>query len=261
MTVSNDLTGNDGMYMYCVVEGAAEDLYLTGINEEKVIPLVYREITAVAHRCKLNPYCSGEDEVVKGWVKDHHRVVEEYWMRYGNVMPFTFNTIIKSAESEAPEDLLLKWLEDNYRYIQGKLRFVEGCGEYGVQVVMDTKKAAEKLMDSNEEIELLREELSKSTKGKGFLIKEKINARLKALIEAEADKVFGECHSSIVGMVKKVSVEKTRKQERNKILLLNLNCLADENQCARLGMFLDRVNGVPYLEVIFSGPWPPYSFM
>ncbi|MFZ5647372.1 MAG: GvpL/GvpF family gas vesicle protein [Bacillota bacterium] len=259
--MNSDLEEKNCRYMYCVVKGNAEELGLRGIDNENVFTLSYGEVTVVTHRCMAEPYYSGDDEVVKGWVKDHHRIVEEYWLKYGNVVPFTFNTIIKGDGGVAPEELLFKWLVENYEYIQGRLTLVEGCKEYGVQIIMDSKKAAEMMVDSDEEIVRLREELDSATPGKGFLIKEKINARLKRLVEKEADNVFRSSYSSIEKIVKRVCMEKIKKVDRQKVMLLNVNCLANEEQCAELGWFLERINGNPHLEVIFSGPWPPYSFM
>lgn len=257
----NEVSDKNCIYMYCVVKDRAGDLHLPGIDNEKVVTLDCGNFTIVAHYCRAEPYYSGDDEVVKRWVKEHHGIVEGYWLRYGNVAPFTFNTIIKGDRGIAPEDLLFKWLEENHEYIQGRLNIVEGGKEYGVQVIMDSKKAAEKLVDTDEEIARLREELAVATPGKGFLIKEKINVRLKRLVEKEADNVFRSSYSSIEKIVKRICMEKTKKMGRQKVMLLNVNCLANEEQCAELGRFLEMLSRNPHLEVIFTGPWPPYSFM
>ncbi|MFZ5652203.1 MAG: GvpL/GvpF family gas vesicle protein [Bacillota bacterium] len=88
-----------------------------------------------------------------------------------------------------------------------------------------------------------------------------MHARLKRLVEKEADNVFRSSYSSIEKIVKRVCMEKIKKVDRQKVMLLNVNCLANEEQCAELGWFLERINENPHLEAIFSGPWPPYSFM
>lgn len=257
----NEAPEKNCIYMYCVVKDRAGDLYLRGIDNEEVVALDQGDFTIVAHYCRAEPYYSGDDEVVKRWVGEHHGVVEGYWLRYGNVAPFTFNTIIKGGRGIASEDLLVKWLEENHEYIQARLNMVEGSKEYGVQVIMDSKKAAEKLIETDEEIARLREELAGASPGKGFLIKEKINGRLKQLVEKEADNLFRSSYSSIESIVKRICIEKIRKVGRQKVMLLNVNCLANEEQCAELGRFLEKLSRSHYLEVLFTGPWPPYSFM
>ncbi|MFZ5645045.1 MAG: GvpL/GvpF family gas vesicle protein [Bacillota bacterium] len=256
----SDISEKSGRYLYCVINGEVDGLGLLGIDSEKVYTLSFKGLTVVVHNCDPQPYYSGDNDMVAAWVEAHHKVVEGYWLKYGNVVPFTFNTIIKSDDCP-PEELLFKWLEDNCHYILGKLRIIEGCKEYGVQVVMDSKKAAEALADSNSEIVGLRKELARSPAGKAFLIKEKINSRLKKLVEEEADRLFRESYSSIERSVERVQVEKIKKMDRSRIMLLNVSCLADERQCGVLGAVLERINCIPFLEVIFSGPWPAYSFM
>jgi len=188
--MKSDLPAKGGRYLYCVIKGEAEDLNLSGIDNQVVSTLVYKGLTVVAHRCEPEPYFSKDSEVVTKWLAQQHKIVEEYWLRYNDVMPFTFNTIIKSDAGGAPEDLLFRWLEDNYGYIQNKLSSIEGRKEYGVQVIMDSKKAAEVLVNSDEEVVRLKVDLDRSAAGKAFLIKEKINTRLKVLIAAEADNML-----------------------------------------------------------------------
>jgi len=56
-------------------------------------------------------------------------------------------------------------------------------------------------------------------------------------------------------------VEKTKKTEKDKVMLINLSCLVAKEKVDSLGEELEKINNMEGFTVRFTGPWPPYSFV
>ena len=56
-------------------------------------------------------------------------------------------------------------------------------------------------------------------------------------------------------------LEKTKKLNRDRVMLLNFSCLVVSEKVDSLGKELEKINNMDGFSVHFSGPWPPYSFV
>jgi hypothetical protein len=56
-------------------------------------------------------------------------------------------------------------------------------------------------------------------------------------------------------------VEKTKKMDEEKQMLVNLSCLVDMERYKALGEELEKIEQMDGFSVRFTGPWPPYSFV
>jgi hypothetical protein len=254
----------EGRYLYCVFE--VSDVLLqsnaAGIDEEPVYAVSYRDIAALVHNCKLEAYSSSEEKQAIEWVLCHEKVVEAAMSYYTNVLPFAFNTIIKGKPGEeAAVDSLLHWLDINYNRLKNKLETIRGKKEYIVKAFLDCRLVAVELMNTHPELKALQEQVDASSKGKAFLLKGKIEPLLKQKMAGYADKVFHDLYTSITAILVEYKVEKIKPVEKEQLMLLNLSCLADTNECEQLGRVLDEFDDKLGITISFSGPWPPYSFV
>jgi len=83
-------------------------------------------ISAIVHNSPLEPYKSDDDETVKIWVKTHQQVLDIAAERFGNIMPFGFDTIITPKDNATAKDALKKWLSDEHEEIMRKMDRIKG---------------------------------------------------------------------------------------------------------------------------------------
>jgi len=61
--------------------------------------------------------------------------------------------------------------------------------------------------------------------------------------------------------VDEIQVEKTKKAEDERQMLMNLSCLLPKEVSRRLGDVLEKISNTEGYSVRFTGPWPAYSFV
>lgn len=252
----------EGRYIYCIVENSKEeDLGNIGLGGSKVYTIPYQDISAVVHNCPAKPYESEDNEVLKAWVIAHEKVVERAWEKLGTVLPLGFDIIIKADEEKYPEEIVKDWLRGDYQNLKDKLDKVKGKAEYGVQISWDTKVISHVLIEKDEELNKLSEEIKSKPKGAAYMYKQKLEKLLRGRLEREAERYFKEFYGRIKECTDEIRMEKLKKEEEPRQMLMNVSCLADKKDVKALGDELDKINNGEGIFVRFTGPWPPYSFV
>lgn len=252
----------EALYLYCVGDSAIEvSLGNIGIEQNMVYSILYRDISAVVHKCLPEPYQSNEEETVKEWILAHQRVVDVAWKKFGTVLPSGFDTIIKGNETVSAEENLKKWLEENYEKLKDNLERVEGKAEVGVQIFLDRKVVAHAILETSEEIKGLNKEMKEKSPGMAYFYKQKIQRVLKRELEGKADEYFRDFYGRITKYTNDVRVEKTKKTESDEQMIMNLSLLIQKDKIKLLGEELVIIKEVKGVEARFTGPWPPYSFV
>ena len=133
-----------GTYLYCIVEGNAnEDFGNIGIENSRVYTIFFKDVSAVVHSCKAEPYNSKDDVIVKGWILAHQNVVDKAMEKYGTVIPLGFDTIVKGDEKALKE-----WIEEDYGNMKNKFEKIRGKKEYSVQIFIYEKIISNKKISS-----------------------------------------------------------------------------------------------------------------
>jgi hypothetical protein len=255
---------NRGRYIYGVAVGEKPiGLGPIGIEGNEVCTIPYGGFCAIVHSCPAEPYQSGDEETVKRWVKTHQSVLDEAKKALGIVIPMSFDTILHSRDDAVSPDRVVKdWLKGDHDRFQAVMKRIKGRDEYGVQIFYDPRVIAKQISEENQEIQKIKEEMASKSQGTAYLYKQKVEKAVKAEIERLASDWFKDFYGRIKGHCDDVVVEKTRKADRNKVMLLNLSCLVARESVDNLGEELEKINTcMPGFSVHFSGPWPPYSFV
>lgn len=254
---------NKGRYIYGVAAGAmAVSLGAVGIEGNEVYTIPGGGFCAVVHRCPAVPYQSGDGETVKRWVRMHQGVLDEAGKALGTVIPMGFDTILQSKEDAiSPDRVVTDWLNGDRDRFQTVMERIEGRNEYGVQISYDPRVVAQQISEQNQEIRQLGEEMASKSPGTAYLYRQKVERAVKAEIERLAGAWFTDFYSKIKAHCDDIVVEKTRKAEGNKVMLLNLSCLTARHRVDSLGEELEKINDTNGFSVHFSGPWSPYSFV
>ena len=253
---------NEARYLYCIADGNEKiTLGNIGIEGSEVYTIPYQDICAIVHNCPAEPYKSEDEEKVKSWATAHERTIEAAWEKFGTVLPLGFDTIIKGEEGIAPEENMKRWVKDDYKNLKEKINRLKGKAEYGVQISWDPKVIGEKLIENNPEIKKLNEEIKSKSKGLAYMYKQKLENLLKKEMEIESERYFKDFYERIKRCVDEIKVEKTKKSEEKKQMLVNFSCLLPREKSKVLGDELEKINNMEGFFVRFTGPWPAYSFV
>jgi len=254
---------NRGRYIYGVAAGVkAVSLGPIGIEGNEVYTIPCGGFCAVVHSCPAEPYQSGDEETVKKWVRTHQGVLDEAKKALGTVIPMGFDTILQSKDEVISHDQVVKdWLKGDSERLQSVLEKIKGRDEYGVQIFYAPGLVVKQISDESQEIRKIREEMASKSSGTAYLYKQKVERTVKAEIERLANDWFKDFYARVKRHCDDIVVEKTRKADRNKIMLLNLSCLVARKKVDNLGEELEKINNTEGFSVHFSGPWSPYSFV
>ncbi len=249
-----------GRYLYCIVNaGTRASFGPIGINREQVYAVAVREIAAIVHACPAEPYESGDEKTVKQWILAHQHTVDMATERFGTVLPFGFDTIVKGDDGRVEE-----WLIEHYGELKQDLDRLKDRAEYGVQVFWDRDAAGRRIEENNQEVRKLRNELGSKPKGIAYMMERRVKSMVEELLNREMETLREDLYSRISVHAEEVRVEppKTRTSEgmEGMEMLLNLSCLVHRDDVESLGDELETINGREEFSVRFTGPWAPFSF-
>jgi len=191
----------------------------------------------------------------------HEKVVEVAWERFGTVLPVGFDTIINSEKDISPDKNIKNWLQEDYANLKEKMDKIRGKAEYGVQILWDLKFIADEIAKTNQEIKSLNQDIISKPKGMAYMLKHKLENLLKKEMEKRANLCFKDFYARIKKCVDEIKVEKAKKTDEERQMLMNLSCLVHKKKSKELGEELERINEQEGFSVRFTGPWPPYSFV
>ncbi len=253
----------NGRYLYCIVKGnESVNLGRIGIEGNSVYTVPYKDLSAVVHNCHAELYQSENEEILKGWVSTHQKVVDIAWEKFGTVLPFGFDTIILGDGLTSPEENMKNCLKRDYDSFKTKIEKVGNKAEYGVQIFWDSEVMAQNLAEESVEIKKLNEEIKSKPRGLAYMYRQKLEGILKKEMEDKADQYFNEFYAKIKPYVDDLRVEKTKKTEdTDKQMFMNLSCLLTKDGSKELGTELEKIDAMDGFSVRYTGPWPPYSFV
>ena len=256
-------TQGKGRYVYGVAVGDKEvRLGPIGIEGSEVYTIPYEDINAIVHNCSTEPYQSNNDEIVKNWVRTHQSVLDAAGERLGIVIPLGFDTILQPKNDvTSPDQVVREWLKQDYERLHMVMRKIEGRDEYGVQVSYEPELIIKQLSEQSEEIRKIKAEMATKSPGMAYMYKQKLERAVKAETEQLANVWFNDFYGRIKKHTDDIIVEKTKKLNDGKVMLLNFSCLVARERTDSLGRELEAINNMDGFSVHFSGPWPPYSFV
>lgn len=250
----------EGRYLYCMASYSDElSLGEIGIDNSKVYTIPHNDIAAVVHACPGKPYESKDEERVKRWVFTHNYVIDQAIKRFGTVLPFSFDSIVKGDDNAVKG-----WLSENYPRLKGELERLREKSEYTVQIFCDSSLLARWVEKENLEIGRLVEEIKAAPKGKAHLLEQKLQKMVRGAVAAEVREWSKKFRKQIEKHVDEVKEEQSRfvpERFNDKRLVLGLSCLVSEGEVEKLGEVLRRINEREGFSVRFTGPWAPFNFV
>jgi hypothetical protein len=255
-----DAGDDQGLYLYGLTDtGISVSLGKIGIDGCEVYTIPHEGISAIVHNSPLEPYKSDDNEDVKIWVKTHQRVLDIATERFGNIMPFGFDTIILPKDNASAKDALMNWLSDEHDDILKKMDKIKGKKEYGGQIFYVPTAFGEKIERESEEVKRIKEEIASKPPGLAYMYKQKLENIVKVELNTLMDAYFKNFYKKIKDTSDDIKVEKVKKADDGMVMMMNLSVLERDEKA--LGSVLDEIEREKGFTVHFTGPWQPYSFI
>jgi hypothetical protein len=253
----------EGRYVYGIAAGGrAVKLGQMGVGGEVVYTIPYRDLCAIVHDCPREPYRSSDDEVVKRWVSRHQDVLDEAKKHFDSIIPLGFDCILEPKDGmNSPDQVVTDWLEEDYDRLQAVGEKIAGKDEYAVQIFYDRGVVGSQVSEQNEEIRKMKEEMATKSPGMAYMYRQMLEKVITAEMEELVNQWFKDLYGRIKGHCDDIVVEKTKKVDKDKVMLLNFSCLVAREKVNDLGEELEGIQNKGGFSVRFSGPWPPYSFV
>ena len=250
----------EARYIYSIAKmGTRVSLGEIGIERTEVFTIPYKDIAAVVHSCPPLAYDTKDRLLAEEWVLAHSYVIDQAMKKFGSVLPFSFDVILKGDDSA-----ILEWLGKNYSLLLQDLEKVRGKSEYTIQIYYDYNDLAAKVLLTDAKLMELKGQIEKESIGKAYLLGKKMDQSLKALVSIEAARLADKSLTDIKSQVDELKTDGKRWTPDNYKelkLLASYSCLVRDDAAARLGETLDEINHMEGFRVRFTGPWPAFSFV
>lgn len=244
----------EGKYIYSIIKRKDETKIFgsIGINNRAVKFLYYRDIAAIVSNTPIINFNRLDKKELTKFVTIHQKVNEEV-MKFYDIVPMSFGIIAPNA------DKVLHILEKAYFQFEIALEKIAGKIEFVVQVYWERKKIVNELINTDSEIQKLRQELSFKRGILGMPIKLKLGKALQQKAEEHRE----------------IYVRNIQKFLGNLACDWTSNKLIEDEMIANFSFLIKRVHeseldrrmaelGKKYkkeLNFKYIGPMPPYSFV
>jgi len=237
-----------GKYVYCVIRTEQELSFGRmgiGSDPSHVHTVVHEDIAAVVSDTPIEVH-----EPTRTNVLSHERVNERV-MEEHTVIPMSFGTVFKTRED------IVELLRSAYSAFREVLDKMEGKVEYGIKVLWDPDTVIASLQQEDENLRLLREEIS-SEQGSTYFARIQYGRLVEQQLEERAES-YG---NDVFGALRDVAVASRTNKPIGDKMILNAAFLVERDQ---EDDFDTRVKAIaeryPELTFKYTGPWPPYNFV
>jgi hypothetical protein len=231
-----------------------------GIEHAEVYVVSHKDVAAVVHACQAQPYESKNENEIREWILSHNTVLDKASERFGTVLPFSFDAVVKGDD-----DAVKDWLGKGYEKLKQELERLRDKAEYTMQIFCDQNKLMDKIIDENQDLRELKEKIEKMPKRAAYLLQRKFELQIKDAYTVMRGKLIEEFASKIKEHVEEVKVEKKfsqlPKSYQDKKLIAAFSCLVHKEKVKKLGNVLGEINSREGYAVRFTGPWAPFSFV
>ncbi len=251
----------EARYVYSIVNcSGREDLGRIGVGDGVVYTIPLRDISAVVHSCRPVPYHTEDAQAAEEWVLEHSYVIDQATKRFGTVLPFAFDVVIRGDDH-----VIVEWLSRNYEGLKAELERVSGRSEYSIQIFYDYDRLANRFLSEDKEIMKLKEKIAKMRKGTAYLFQKNMDLKVKEKVASEVSRLSEEFGVRIKSLADELKVEKSGRSlpEKYRDLkpMISLYCLVRDDKITTLGEVLEEINNLEGFAVRFTGPWAPFSFV
>jgi len=246
---------NNALYIYGIIR-TNKNWKEHGIKESNVFLINKGNFSAIVHRCEEKPYISNNPIEVKNLILAHNRILDKAMEDFDAVIPLSFNTIIKSKEKTAEENLR-NWLKDNEEDLQKIWDKINGKKEYGIRIYYEKEKLLNKIKELHK-IKQLQQKIQIESTGMAYLLKGKIKDEIDKIAQEQIFEYKQNFYNNIKALVSDITINQSKiLLDEEKDLLLSISVLVNKEQIQKIKNYLLNENF--YFNI--TGPFAPYSFV
>ncbi|MDF9407598.1 GvpL/GvpF family gas vesicle protein [Pelotomaculum isophthalicicum JI] len=250
-----------GLYIYGVAAGEDDfEMGVAGVAGCRVYALAAAGLCAVVHDCSTEPYRPDSDEQAKEWLFAHQEVLDRAKERLETILPMGFNTIIHSA-ARKPQEVLREWLSQECGRLKSMLDRLRGKEEFAIKILVPEEVLKKVALREDSRLQELQRELEGKPEGTRYLYKERLEKAVKDSLEEMAEVYFRKVYRALHRLCADIRVEKTKQGPPGKRMIASLSCLVEKDLVPALSETLAEIKQQEALDIDFTGPWPPYSFV
>jgi hypothetical protein len=224
-------------YIYGVTAANVPLPKATGLNGLLLNSIRYKNLQAAVSDLDF------ELKAAEQHVLQHEAAIEALMLQ-STVLPFRFGTVFSSEQTV--QEMLSHYETD----FHDNLNRLHGKAEFGVKVIRPADAAAKK--------DTPQLDADSGTSGKAYLMKKFEAYQAQKTLEASAADVI----AAIDAAFSPIAAEKQLEQLKTETLILNAAYLIEQGQRSEFAKACEVVRTAhPELKYLFSGPWPPYSFI
>lgn len=244
------------------VDGAATDLSVTGVDGRDPYVVTAGGVGAVVQPCE-SLYDSEDVATVKRWLLQHQTVIDEVGELFGTPIPFRFDTVLKGDD-----DAVRDWLTEEADTFRGLLDRFAGQWEYRIEITWAEGPLRDRAAAGDDDLHELQERRDEASEGTAFLVEKQYETRLRELVRGQRSREL----RGLVADLEELADE-LEEVDRPSTALVDeqapaadeqrtmLTALVDEPRVSAVGDRLDEAASLAGVEIRFTGPWPPYSFV
>jgi hypothetical protein len=237
-----------GKYVYCIIQAPEPQSFGSigiGLEPAAVYTINHRDLAAVVSDADVASHEPTRENVLA------HQAVSETVMQAYSVIPMSFGTVFESRRD------IVELLRSAYGAFQDVLAKMHNKLEFGLKVLWDRDLVVRRLEAEVDELQRLKEEISRQ-KGSTYFARLQYGRLLETALENRAERYA----SDIFTQLRDVAVASRANRPIGDRMIVNAAFLVSrEGEPA----FDERVKilGSRYDELTFryTGPWPPYNFV
>ena len=231
---------NNALYIYGIIR-TNRDWKENGIKENNVFLINEGNFSAIVHRCEEKPYNSANPAEIKDLILTHNRILDKAMENFDAVIPLSFNTIIKSTEKTAEENLRI-WLKNNEENLLEIWDKILGKKEYGIRIYYEKEKLLKKIKEIHEIKQLQQKSQIEST-GIAYLLKGKIKDEIDKIAQEQIFEYKQNFYNNIKALVSDITINQSKiLLDEEKDLLVSISILVNKEQIQKVNSHLINSN-------------------
>lgn len=232
-------------YVYCLTRNIeSTDEFPSGLGDMKVYQVKFQNTSVLVSNMdctELQLDVRILDDIQNVLV--HQKVVQKAWELSISIIPCRFGTILASEEK------IISLLEKHYEILENELKRLEDKLEVSVRAIFSESDIKEA---KREEVE------NQKSNGIKYLLEKKEKFDVVRELDAKAKKFKRRLNEATESLWTEI---KTQKRSLDNGLLFSIYYLMDRDSLSPFRLSYQHFKEKhPELNLLYTGPWPPYSF-
>jgi gas vesicle protein len=241
---------DEGKYVYCIIESDAPRRFGSigiGGRKDEVYTIHYGGLAAVVSDTPVQLYDPLRENVM---THDH---VNEIVMEEFNLLPMSFGTVFVG------EPNVIEFLKDTADALRDVLQKMKDKIELGLKVNWEQETVTREIEEEREDIRRLKEEILSNRLASTYFARMQLGRLVEQALSEKSDSYVREIYDHL----RDCAIASRHNKPIGDKMILNASFLVERGRVddfdRKVQEIAQRYEGK--LRFVYSGPWPPYSFV